>query len=149
MKGDKKTILLVCGGNTCRSPMAKVILEQKLKGFGELKRFSIDSAAYDNPTYPGARGNAREAIKRLFGTDLLASHKSKKLTPELVEQADLILVMGSRMKKGLPPEKTWAMKEYAGSSGDIADPFSGDLDVYLRCARELSDALALIVTKLG
>ena len=148
-KSDKKMILLVCGGNTCRSPMAKVILEQRLKVLGKSDKFEVDSAAYDGPTYPRASDNAREAIKKLFGLDLLASHKAKKLTPELVEQADLILVMGARMKKGLPPGKTWTLKEYAGGSEDVADPFGGDLDVYLRCARELSDTLELIVTKLG
>jgi protein-tyrosine-phosphatase len=82
-------------------------------------------------------------------TALLTSHKAKKLNPELAVQAELILVMGASMKKGLPPGKTWTLKEYAGGSGDIADPFGGDLDVYLRCARELSETLELIVPKLG
>lgn len=99
----KKRILFVCGGNTCRSPMAKVILEQMLKAKGQLDRFEIVSAAYGSPTYEGASNNAREAIKKLFGADLLASHRAKKLTPDLIEQADLILVMEARMKKGFPP----------------------------------------------
>lgn len=128
--------------------MAKVIVEEKLKKIGEFDTFEVESAAYDSPTYQGASTNAREAIKQLFGQDLLASHKAKRLTPEFVEKADLILVMGSRMKKGLPPAKTWTLKEYAGESGDIADPFGGGLDVYLKCAREISDALEAILPKL-
>lgn len=145
----KGKILFVCGGNTCRSPMAKVVLEQMLKAKGYLGRFEVESAAYDGPTYPGASNNAREAIKKLFGADLLATHKAKKLTPDLVEWADLILVMGARMKKGLPPSKTWMLKEFAGGSGDVADPFGGNLDVYLRCAREISGALEAILPKLA
>ncbi len=148
-QSSKKRVLLVCGGNTCRSPMAKVILEQKLKALGKLDRFEIDSAAYDGPTYPGASDNAREAIKKLFSQDLLASHKAKKLTPELAERADLILVMGARMKNGLPQGKTWTLKEYAGGSGDVADPFGDSLEGYLKCAHDISDALELMVTKLG
>lgn len=148
IKSDKQMILLVCGGNTCRSPIAKVILEQKLRALGKLDRFEIDSAAYDSPTYPVASSTAREAIKKLFSQDLLASPKAKKLTPGLVEKADLILVMGARMKKSLPTGKTWTLKEYVGGSGEIIDPFGRDLDVYLRCAREISDELELIVTKL-
>lgn len=127
----KKAVLLICGGNTCRSPMAKVILEEELKSAGCLDGFEVDSAAYDGPTLSGASGNARAAIKILFGKDLLANHKAKKLTPELSAKADLILVMGARMKHGLPPGKTWLLQEYAGGSGDVNDPYGGTLENYL------------------
>lgn len=92
--------------------------------------------------------NARAAIKQLSGQDILASHKAKKLTSELAEKADLILVMGARMKKGLPAGKTWTLKEYAGGSGDVKDPFGGSLEVYLECASEISTALDGAVAKL-
>ena len=149
MGSGKKQILLICGGNTCRSPMAKVILEQKLKAAGKLDAFMIDSAADGYPTYQGASINAREAIKELFGEDLLVSHKAKKLTPDLVEQADLILVMGEGMKEGLPPDKTWTLKEYAGGTGDVADPLGGTLGTYLECAKEISSLLEKVLPKLG
>jgi protein-tyrosine-phosphatase len=128
--------------------MAKVILEQKLKASGKLDEFEVDSAAYDGPTFAGASDKARAAIKQLFGEDLLASHKAKKLTHELAEKADLILVMGARMEKGLPAGKTWTLKEYAGGSGDVKDPFGGSLEVYLECASEISTALDGAVAKL-
>lgn len=147
-RSHKKTILLVCGGNTCRSPMAKVILEQKLTALGEFHKFEVDSAAYDGPTFAGASDNAWAAIKQLFRQDLLASHKAKKLTPELAEKADLILVMGARMKKGLPTGKIWTLKEYAGGYGDVKDPYGGSLEVYLECASEISAALDGVVAKL-
>lgn len=145
---NKKIILLVCGGNTCRSPMVKVILEQKLKKLGKQDKFDVDSAAYDGPTFAGASENARAAIKQLFGQDLLASHKAKKLTPELAEKADLILVMGTRMKEGLPKKKTWTLKEYAGGSGDVKDPFGNSLQTYLECASEISTVLDGVAAKL-
>jgi protein-tyrosine phosphatase len=128
--------------------MSKVILKQMLETKRRLSRFEVDSAAHDRPTYEGASTNAREAIKRLFGDDLLASHKAKRLSPELVQWADLILVMAARMKVGLPQGKTWTLKEYAGESGDIADPFGGSLDTYLKCANEISSALVAILPKL-
>lgn len=148
MRSVKKRILFVCGGNTCRSPMAKVILEQKLKTRGQLDMFEVDSAAYGYPTYPGVSSNAREAVKKLLGDDLLAGHKAKKLTPDHMEGADLILVMEARMKKGLPQGKTWTLKEYAGGSGDVVDPFRGSLNTYLRCAQEISTALEDVLPKL-
>jgi len=144
----KKTILLICSGNTCRSPMAKVILEHKLKDLANLGKFTVQSAARYTPTHPGASFLARETIETLYGHDLLAAHKPKSLTPELTEKADLILVMTDEMKHGLPPAKTYLVKEYGGEAGDVLDPFGGDLDRYLKCADELSGVLDKVVARL-
>ena len=145
---NPKRILFICGGNTCRSPMAKVILEESIKNTGKIDEFLIDSSAYGYPTSQGVSPNAREAIKQLFGEDLLASHKAKKMMPDLAEQADLILVMDVGMKEGLPQNKTWTLKEYAGETGDVADPFGGSLDTYLKCAKEISSLLEKVLPKL-
>ena len=144
----KWRILFVCGGNTCRSPMAKVILEQKLAELGWTDRFEVDSSAYDAPTLPTATKEAREAITTLYGQDILASHKSKKLTAELAQQADLILVMSARMKEGLPVDKTYTLKGFAGTDGDIPDPYGGDVNVYLKAANAISGTIDKIIPKL-
>lgn len=144
----KKRILIVCTGNTCRSPMAKVILEQKLLERGQQDRFEIDSAAFGFPTFDVASDNARKAIKEIYGDDLLVSHWAKYVSPALIEQADLILAMTGAIKDGLPSEKSWTLKEYAGSSGDISDPYGGNLETYLKCADEISGFLDGVVEKL-
>ena len=51
---DKKLILLVCAGNTCRSPMAKVILKQLLRQAGKAESYIVDSAAVKGPSGVGA-----------------------------------------------------------------------------------------------
>ena len=96
-----------------------------------------------------AQSSAWEAIKELFGEDLLVSHKAKGLTPDLVEQADLILVMGEGMKEGLPPDKTWTLKEYAGETGDVADPLGGTLGTYFECAKEITSLVEKVLPNLG
>ncbi len=148
MVESKETILLICSGNTCRSPMAKVILEHKLKDLAKLGQFSLQSAARYAPNNPEASFYARETIKTLYGHDLLAAHKPKSLTRELTEKADLILVMTDGMKYGLPPAKTYSVKEYGGGAGDVMDPFGGDLDCYLECANELSSIIEKVVARL-
>ena len=147
-KKEGGKILLVCSGNTCRSPMAKVILEEKLEERGQLDRFEIDSAAHDGTSLSDVSENARTAIIKIYGQDLLASHKSKKLTDEIIEQADLILAMTGAIKNELPPGKSWTLKKYAGSSGDIPDLFGNNLEKYLECAYEISGLMDSIVEKL-
>ena len=144
----KKTILFVCSGNTCRSPMAKVILERKLQDLDKLGQFIVQSAARYTPTFQEASFCARETIKALYGRDLLATHKSQSLTLELTDKADLILVMTDVMKHGLPPAKTYSVKEYVGETGDIMDPFGCDFDQYLECADELSNILDKAVVRI-
>ena len=149
IRKERKRILFVCSGNTCRSSMGKIILKQKLTELGQLDRFEIDSAAFGNPTYDVASEYARAAIKEIYGQDLLANHKTKKVTTELTEQADIILAMTGSIKNGLPQEKSWTLKEYADSSGDISDPYGKPPEKYLECAYEISDLMDSVVEKLG
>jgi protein-tyrosine-phosphatase len=142
-------ILLICGGDTCRSPMAKIILQQKLRELGRLKEYDIQSAAASAiHSSQKASDGSREAMVALFGTDLLADHKSREVTPEMIGTADLILVMSPVMKDGLPPEKTFTLKEYAGDSGTIEEPFGSDFRSYLKTADEISYFLDLAMLSL-
>ena len=134
-------VLFVCGGNTCRSPMARVIIEEMLKAKGIADEAVVDSAAYDGPTLDTASGGAREAIRCMFGDDLLASHCTKGLDDELVDWADMILVMTSRMKIGLPAKKTCTLREYAGQTGDIVDPWGKGVENYVKCAKEIQGCI--------
>ncbi|MFC1972640.1 low molecular weight protein arginine phosphatase, partial [Chloroflexota bacterium] len=95
-----------------------------------------------------ATQDAMEVIKKIYGQDLLATHKSKKLTTEFVERADIILAMTVAIKNGLPPEKSWTLKKYGGSFGDISDPYGENLETYLKCAYEISDLMDRVVDKL-
>lgn len=123
---NPKVILILCGGNTCRSPMAKVILEQRLKSERLEKRFKVDSAAYRGPDDTSAHSNAQQAIKELYGVDLLASHTPKKLTKTMADEADLIIVMEDYMKVGLPANKVIVL--------GIADPYNSHVEGYKACA---------------
>lgn len=77
-------------GNTCRSPLAKVILEQKLQEREQFDRFEIDSAALYGMSLSSASKNARAAIEMIYGEDLLATHKAKNLTDELIKYSVVV-----------------------------------------------------------
>lgn len=141
--GNPKKILFVCGGNTCRSPMAKVILEQMLKKQGLNEEFNVDSAAYKQPDDTSAHPNARQVIVELYGADLLAYHTPKKITEAIRNEADIVIVMEDYMKAGLPSSNTIVL--------GIADPYGPDIEKYRTCAvkiqRNLQNNWANIIGK--
>lgn len=62
-----------------------------------------------------ASSEARETVRCLLGADLLASHHTKDLDDKLAKWADLILVMASRMKAGLQPNRTCTLGSMLGT----------------------------------
>ena len=134
-------ILLVCTGNTCRSPMAEALLNAKVKAAGlaeEIRVLSAGLAAYGESP---ASTHARTAMAgRGLG---VAAHRSRQLASELIKAADVILTMTAAHKRAvaeLAPEaagKVFTLAEYAGEAKDVADPFGGDAALYEACAAEL------------
>ena len=86
------TILLVCTGNICRSPMAEGFLRQLLQERGASTVTLSSAGVYswdDSPATP-------EAVRALEerGIDI-SGHVARRLTRALVEEADLVLGMAS------------------------------------------------------
>ena len=125
MKKEKK-LIFVCSGNTCRSPLAKVLARDIFDRAG-LSQWLVDSAGTAALHGMSASGHALTAAHTL-GLDL-SMHQSKPITPELAQKADLILVMTRAHKDmllGAWPAlagKIHTIKEFVGESGDVADPF--------------------------
>jgi protein-tyrosine-phosphatase len=145
-KPDSRMLVFVSSGGTCRDPMAKAITTKLLEERNLKHPLKIKAAALGHPAKSEASGAARYVIKEMYGEDLLAHHKPESLTPETIEQADLILVMDHRLLltrgKTLPPEKTYILKEFFGLEGDIVDPWpdgkdQATLTKYRKCAKEL------------
>jgi protein-tyrosine phosphatase len=58
----------------------------------------------------------------------------------MIEQADLVLVMGHRHRSVLRsqwPEYSEKIFMLAADEGDISDPFGGPVEVYEHCAKQL------------
>ena len=83
-----KTILFVCTGNICRSPMAEGLFRHAVAGRNELRVFSAGVGAVDG--HPPS-SHATRALKEL-GIDI-SRQRSRMLTADLVQQADYIFGM--------------------------------------------------------
>lgn len=142
-------ILIVCAGNTCRSPMAKVIFEQILRQQGLNHKIFVDSAGIAvQPGDASANKKAQRAIELLYGVDLLVNHRPRPIDSVALSDFDLILTMNETQKVGLPEKKTYTLKEYAGLSGKIVDPIGGDLDTYIRCRDEIKNCADRVVERI-
>jgi protein-tyrosine-phosphatase len=142
-----RTILLVCTGNMCRSPMAEVILKDRLRRDHKDDLYHVRSAG--TWTIDG-RGASRLAIEAMQEAGLdLTGHRTHHLTSEDVHQAALILVMTQDHKDALLAEfpeagrKMRLLSELVGSRHDILDPYdTGSLQLYRECANEITGLLS-------
>lgn len=116
------TILTVCIGNICRSPVAEELLRQALPGK------KVMSAGLGALVGNEAEPTAQE-IARTHGLDL-SNHRAQQLNSFLCRQADLILVMESSHKHEVESRfpftkgKVHCLGHISNSEKiDIADPY--------------------------
>lgn len=144
-------ILFVCSGNTCRSPLAESIAKRLVD---EAQRTDIEvssagASAWDGS--PASDGALLVGMER--GLDLSA-HRSRQLTAEIIQQADLILAMApshlSRIKEIDPSAKAHLLSGFAsGSDGRaIQDPFGADLAAYRETFDEIERELSGLLDRI-
>lgn len=129
-------VLFVCRGNLCRSPMAMAILSHRVVAGGHEVSLGVESAGYyDWGVFPReAHPFARRAVEQLCDTDLLADHVASRWTQEMVDRASIVVVAESWMCSDFPAGKVLTMRELAGETGDVADPYGSDYPSYVDCA---------------
>ena len=84
-----KKILFVCTGNSCRSVMAEAIFKRMLRH--HRLRIAVSSAGLEAPIGITASPLTLQLLKN-FGIDA-SHHRSRRLTIEMIDSADLIFVM--------------------------------------------------------
>ena len=120
-------ILYICTGNTCRSPMAKLLTEIEADNRGlNITVRSRGMAAHDGESMSvGAiKVMAEEGVNATF-------HQAKTVTEDDLMWADVVYVMTHTMtanlKRGWPEYKD---KIEAFAEKDVIDPFGGSLEIY-------------------
>lgn len=143
-------ILIVCTGNTCRSPMAEGIFNELKKDLDmDLWVLSAGISAYEGSPV------ASNAVKSLESIHDISHYRAKMVNEDLLEQADLILTM-TKMHRDILldryegiEDKTYLLNEYAfGEMKDVEDPFGGNSDIYDIARDEIYRAVESIIKKL-
>jgi protein-tyrosine-phosphatase len=151
-----KSILFVCTGNSCRSVMAEGFLKKMLADSNkkDIEVFSAGTFAVDGfmPTENTVSVMNKEDID-------VSIYQSSRLTPPMIQQADLILVMEPVHKEEVlnyvptAEEKTHLLKAFTGkedklSGTSVPDPIGRPLEVYESVASVIKECVKELMERL-
>lgn len=144
-------ILFVCTGNTCRSPMAEYLA----KNIFAKNNLSVQTASAGIAANISSQAseNAIAAMKN-FGIDI-SNHKSQLISQKLIDENDFIFTMTNGHKNFLSANfhnasnKIFTLASFSDNPNyDIIDPFGGDIEIYKKCAVEISALIEIIAAKI-
>ena len=131
-------ILFVCTENTCRSPMCEYIFKHLTKS-ANLTGVDCQSAGIYAANGAKFTDNVKTVLKEL---KITPKKKSKALTLDLVNKADLIIPLTSGHKVTIVNKynclnKTQTFAELGGAN--VSDPYGLGLNEYRETARIIFD----------
>ena len=124
--------------------MAEIILKTKIKLSG-VKRVTVKSAGLSCTDGEKMSKNAFRALKLLGYKPY--GFKSTRATGATLIKSDVVICMTREHKAYISNfPNVYAMSEITGY--DIADPYGGDINVYVKTSHEIEDACNIILQKL-
>lgn len=158
---DVKSLLFVCKGNVCRSVFAQFLAEKMARETG------ITNAVFDSAglQVSHAFSPPLEAITVAseFGVNI-GSHRSKRITPKMVESYDIVMAMEAQQLTVLKRvfayrrDRLFLLPLYDGDQGDIRDryslynikdPFGKDRTEFRNCYQRIEKCLASLLGRLS
>lgn len=142
-------ILVICTGNTCRSPIAAACLAHELRSEGD--RVQVESAGTGaEDGWPASPEMIALAAKEGIA---LARHRSRGLTRDRVRSADLILAMEEHHRReaerlGAAPDRVELLSRWPdprAAAAGVADPIGGSMEAYEECWRRIREHVQRIV----
>ncbi|MCL6481448.1 MAG: low molecular weight phosphotyrosine protein phosphatase [Firmicutes bacterium] len=147
------SLVFVCHGNIIRSPFAAALLRKQLAH----RRAEIRVASAGLRARPAREADPRaRALAPQFGI-CLDDHRATPLTPAMVEENDLLLVMDYHNEAELLTRfpnargKVWLLREYvepAPKDAEIPDPYLGDEADLRRVCQDLQRCVEELARRL-
>jgi protein-tyrosine-phosphatase len=140
----KKKILVVCTGNTCRSPLARAMIADYLDKSALKGSFAISSGGISALNGMFATAQAIQVAREL-GLNL-TKHVAKRISGRMLNKSDLILCMTRAHKFHLLHNfenlfgKCFTLAECTLSQ-DISDPYGKDIGAYRKMAMDIEKLL--------
>lgn len=130
-----QSILVVCMGNICRSPMASAVLKSEVMRLGLSEQLEVDSAG----VFAGHAGERADSRARKLagqrGYEAIEAERARAVCAEDFERFDAILAMDrdnlAQLQRRCPPaqaHKLHLFLDYAGlGPNEVPDPYYGPL----------------------
>jgi protein-tyrosine phosphatase len=121
-----RSVLFVCSANQLRSPLAEVLFKEMARRKGAEDAWQIGSAGvWALGGSPAALSAMSVAVARGLN---LSTHVARRVTRELLEQSDLVLVMEREHLEAIHEEwpaldgRVHLLSRMAGEVGEVEDP---------------------------
>ena len=142
-----KTILFVCSGNYCRSPLAEGLARLRLKQAGYDTRFSTRSAGTLSEYEGQLCAPLIQEVLREIGAEEQAN-PPHRITPGEIEQAAVIFGVAQEhvawiaQHYAAAASRTFLLSDLIGEQWDVRDPGVQELEPL----RECRDAIDRVIT---
>lgn len=144
------TVLTVCTGNVCRSPVAELLLAGQLRG---IPGFSVSSAGTRALVGKGVPTTTL-TMSREYGLDA-SEHRGRQLTEGEIREADLIVTMAREHRRAVVEhvpgavKRTFTLRELARIAKAAPAVASGDTALPSDPSEALRTAVAEAATLRG
>jgi protein-tyrosine phosphatase len=156
-------VMTVCTGNICRSPMAEIVLRDRLEAAGLGPRVVADSTGVSDEEHGNPIDRRARATLLDHGYDVGVGHRARRVTPSDLASRDLVLAMTSaharalrrlaggqrveviRMYRSFDPAAPRVAPGTPEHVLDVADPWYGTRADFDACLEEIEAAVDGIV----
>jgi len=139
LKVKKITVVFVCTGNTCRSPVAERLFKHHLKMQKKSQLFKVSSLGLSAYADSPMSINSQQILKNNKITHI--NHRAKVLTIKALQTTDYFICMTAGHKVAMPNHPQVHTIASITNSGDVADPYRGTVEMYQKMFEHLEYAI--------